>query len=102
VHEANCRLILFFDCSRVVFINRGWLPRQTQNYSRPTGPQKVDVFISESEQQRTFSPKNDPASKTLLWLESSALLKAAGHVEVQSPLIFDAFGKNYHGTYTQL
>ena len=61
----------------VVFINRGWIPKTTNNWDRPAKDVSIICVVSETEKKTYFAPvNNDIADKKLLWLEKEALVKA--------------------------
>ena len=62
----------------IIFVNRGWVSRRSKEWDRPKGIVRTTVVAGACEKRSTFSPVNDPSSRTLLWLEDSSLVAATG------------------------
>lgn len=72
-----------FLFSATIFVNRGWVPKSAEAWSRPEGLLSLSTIVAVEEKMNTFSPVNAPGSKRLLWLEGKALLNAT-HLSVQA------------------
>lgn len=62
----------------IVFVNRGWVSMGAKDWSKPLESLSLTVLVNGCEKPTYFSPKNDPRSKTLLWLEDASLVLASG------------------------
>lgn len=58
-----------------VFVNRGWVPRNSQEWQRPIGNTEFVAVVSEPEQKNTFTPVNAVEGNVLIWLEAEALTR---------------------------
>jgi surfeit locus 1 family protein len=86
----------------VVFINRGWVSDKAKDWDRPKGVVEVMAVVGAAEKSGYFTPENNPSSGRLLWLEPSALVKAAKYVSadhsdseiMKNPVILDKLVPN--------
>lgn len=76
-----------------MFINRGWVAKDLQQWQRPTGKVKLVTTLSSPEARSYFSPENNADSRILLWIEESALLKASNLNDLPSQVtLLEALG----------
>lgn len=61
----------------LVFVNRGWVPRECTEWGRPTGRVALSAVVGEPEKQTKFAPENSPETGKLIWISRSALLAAS-------------------------
>ncbi|CAE7569917.1 Surf1 [Symbiodinium microadriaticum] len=63
------------DGRGTVFINRGWIPKNMRDFSRPEGVVEAVGEVQDPEKKTPFSPINTPASGRLLWLSGRDLVQ---------------------------
>jgi cytochrome oxidase assembly protein ShyY1 len=61
----------------VVYVNRGWVPRDCAAWSRPDGTVALAALVGEPERPAKFAPKNSPETGKLLWICRPDLLIAS-------------------------
>jgi len=79
---------------QVFFVNRGWIPRNLRQWSRPSGFVHITGIVTEAEQGGMFAPENSPKTGRLLWLDERALLAATDHTELSQAFLVDAITTN--------
>eukprot|EP00968_Pinguiococcus_pyrenoidosus_P017955 scaffold1828_cov258-Pinguiococcus_pyrenoidosus.AAC.7 len=64
----------------VVFVNRGWAPRNSSTWNQPKGRVSITGVKTGMEVQKTFSPPNFPFKDggNIFWLEEPAMKVYAG------------------------
>jgi len=82
---------LLLDDGNIVFVNRGWVPKNMKTWERPTGKVSLEALVSDTEPGSSFSPPNDMKNRKFIWLEKSALLKSLGSSAVISPAAVEHF-----------
>ena len=74
----------------VIFVNRGWIPKDDKSCDRPVGSVTISCVITNEEKAGTFAPLNDKKNKTLLWLERRAIVEATNSkIEGYTPILVE-------------
>ena len=60
---------------------------------RPSGLVSLDLIVSRTEKETFFSPKNEPSTNKLIWLEGKSLLAATRVSPSSEPIILEAVGR---------
>jgi|TARA_R110002124_G_scaffold37417_2_gene119453 surfeit locus 1 family protein len=55
-----------------VFVNRGWLPQEQQEFPRPAGDVTLTALIGKLPVAGTFTPPNSPEKEAWYWFEKAA------------------------------
>ena len=56
-------------------VNRGWAPKDCEDYKLPAGKMELRGVVRKSETPTYFTPDNDLENGTFYWLDHSALKK---------------------------
>lgn len=121
--RCNTRPSVTFQYRTIVFINRGWVDSKATEWNRPEGIVTMTTIISEVErvsnastlhthisnnlilkpnfslltweQSNTFSPKNEPSTMKLFWVEDAALRSCAQlpDLKLNEVLVLEQYGE---------
>ncbi|CAK4647934.1 unnamed protein product [Aphanomyces euteiches] len=75
-----------------VMVNRGWLPKadMEEHMKLPDAPSKTEKIVGlivQGEEEKTFSPPNEPQKRHFFWLDQPKLAKAMGNTEYVPVLV---------------
>ncbi|KAF0701254.1 Aste57867_8248 [Aphanomyces stellatus] len=77
-----------------IMVNRGWLPKEDmeahmkQPDDATSGVEKIVGLMVHGEEEKTFSPPNEPPKRHFFWLDQPKLAQAMGQTEY-TPILVD-------------
>lgn len=71
----------------ILYINRGWIPMNMKEWTKPKNEIELVAIVSETEKKASFTPENNTTSNKLLWLEATSLLEITKLKGIAEPLL---------------